>query len=90
MTANSLKDWQSCSKVKTIDVLRPYKAISWRDKSSKAPLSHGGRINSGDPLFIIDRLLAATVLEHGLILVTRNVRDVERSGMRLLNPFTTR
>lgn len=49
-----------------------------------------GKINSGDPLPIIDSLLAATALEHDLILVTRNVRDVERSGVRLLNPFTTR
>jgi predicted nucleic acid-binding protein len=36
---------------------------------------------------VIDGLLAATALEHGLILVTRNVRDVERSGVSLLNPF---
>lgn len=57
---------------------------------TEAIASRWGRINSGDPLSIIDRLLAATVLEHDLILVTRNVRDVERSGMRLLNPFTTR
>jgi toxin FitB len=49
-----------------------------------------GKINSGDPLPIIDSLLAATALEHDLMLVTRNVRDVERSGVRLLNPFTTR
>jgi predicted nucleic acid-binding protein len=49
-----------------------------------------GKINSGDPLPIIDSLLAATALEHDLILVTRNVRDVERSGVRLLNPFITR
>jgi predicted nucleic acid-binding protein len=33
-------------------------------------------------------LLAATALEHGLTLVTRNIRDVERSGAALLNPFT--
>lgn len=37
----------------------------------------------------IDSLLAATALEHNLILVTRNVRDVERSGVKLLNPFET-
>ena len=46
-----------------------------------------GRINSPDRLPVIDGLLAATALEHGLILVTRNVRDVERSGVSLLNPF---
>jgi toxin FitB len=47
-----------------------------------------GRINVPDPLPVVDGLLAATALEHGLILVTRNVRDVERSGVHFLNPFT--
>lgn len=46
-----------------------------------------GNINSPDPLPVIDGLLAATALEHGLTLVTRNVRDVKRSGVVLLNPF---
>ena len=46
-----------------------------------------GRINVPDPLPVVDGLLAATALEHDFILVTRNVRDVERSGVRLLNPF---
>jgi predicted nucleic acid-binding protein len=39
------------------------------------------------PLPVIDGLLAATALEHDLILVTRNTKDVERSGVKLLNPF---
>ncbi|HCI13600.1 MAG: twitching motility protein PilT [Gallionellales bacterium GWA2_60_142] len=46
-----------------------------------------GVLNSPDPLPVIDGLLAATALEHGLTLVTRNVRDVQRSGAVLLNPF---
>jgi predicted nucleic acid-binding protein len=32
-------------------------------------------------------LLAATALEHGLILGTRNIKDVKRTGVSLLNPF---
>jgi predicted nucleic acid-binding protein len=36
---------------------------------------------------VIDSLLAATALEYGLTLVTRNVRDVKRCGVSLLNPF---
>ncbi len=47
-----------------------------------------GRLNVPDPLPVIDGLLAATALEQDLTLVTRNVRDVERSGVRLLNPFS--
>lgn len=47
-----------------------------------------GRINVPDKLPVIDGLLAATALVHELTLVTRNVRDVERSGVTLLNPFS--
>jgi len=47
-----------------------------------------GYINAPDKLPTIDGLLAATALVHDLILVTRNVRDVERSGVKLLNPFS--
>ncbi len=46
-----------------------------------------GYLNVPDPLPVIDGLLAATALVHDLTFVTRNVRDVERSGVRLLNPF---
>lgn len=47
-----------------------------------------GRNNVPDALPVIDGLLAATAQEFGLTLVTRNVRDVERSGVLLLNPFS--
>jgi predicted nucleic acid-binding protein len=46
-----------------------------------------GRLNVPDPLPAIDGLLAATALVHDLTLVTRNTRDVARTGARLLNPF---
>ena len=46
-----------------------------------------GRLNVPDPLPAVDGLLAATALAHGLTLVTRNTRDVARSGAELLNPF---
>ena len=36
---------------------------------------------------VIDTLIAATALERNLILVTRNERDVEFSGVALLNPW---
>jgi predicted nucleic acid-binding protein len=39
------------------------------------------------PLPSIDGLLAATALHHDLTLVTRNVTDVERSGVKVFNPF---
>ena len=46
-----------------------------------------GRLNVPDPLPAVDGLLAATALIHDLTLVTRNTRDVARTGARILNPF---
>ncbi|MGA7872409.1 MAG: type II toxin-antitoxin system VapC family toxin [Candidatus Binatus sp.] len=46
-----------------------------------------GRINAREPLAVVDSLLAATAEAHGLTLVTRNLKDIERSGVRCLNPF---
>jgi hypothetical protein len=40
-----------------------------------------------DPLPVIDSLLAATASVHGLTLVTRNVADIERTGVAFINPF---
>ncbi|MEW6219373.1 MAG: type II toxin-antitoxin system VapC family toxin [Thermodesulfobacteriota bacterium] len=47
-----------------------------------------GRLGVPDPVPVTDGLLAATALVHDLTLVTRNVHDVERTGARLLNPFS--
>jgi toxin FitB len=46
-----------------------------------------GRLNVPDPLPVIDGLLAASAKVHGCTLVTRNVADLQRSGVTLLNPF---
>ncbi|HEY6275446.1 MAG TPA: type II toxin-antitoxin system VapC family toxin [Streptosporangiaceae bacterium] len=46
-----------------------------------------GRLNAGDPLPVIDGLLAASARTHGLTLVTRNVSDLGRCGVQLVNPF---
>jgi predicted nucleic acid-binding protein len=35
----------------------------------------------------LDLAIAATALEHGLTVVTRNVSDFERAGVATLNPF---
>lgn len=46
-------------------------------------------INNVPDLFpVIDGLLAATAIEHKLIFVTRNIKDVERSEVKLFNPFS--
>jgi toxin FitB len=37
-----------------------------------------------------DLMIAATALEHGLAVVTRNVSDFERTGATVLDPFSRR
>ena len=49
-----------------------------------------GSLNVPDPIPTVDGLLAATALVHDLVLVTRNLRDVERTGARLCDPTAAR
>lgn len=37
-----------------------------------------------------DLMIAATALEHGLTVVTRNLSDFERAGVAVLDPFSRR
>ena len=46
-----------------------------------------GRLSAGDPLPVVDGLLAATAVVHGLTVATRNVDDFERTGVAVFNPF---
>jgi hypothetical protein len=46
-----------------------------------------GRIGARRPYPVVDALLAATALHHGLTFVTRNIKDVADIGVDLLNPF---
>jgi predicted nucleic acid-binding protein len=45
------------------------------------------RLSVPDPLPLVDGLLAATAAVHDLILVTRNVTDIARTGVQTLDPF---
>ncbi|MEO5332418.1 MAG: type II toxin-antitoxin system VapC family toxin [Magnetococcus sp. YQC-5] len=46
-----------------------------------------GRLGVPDAIPTADGLLASTALVHDLTLVTRNIRDMARTGARLMNPF---
>ena len=64
--------------------------------SNRSPLSievkkvrGHGRLPPDVPRWLpmIDGLLAATALVHNLTLVTRNAKEVERTGVKLVDPF---
>ena len=57
-------------------------ALRWAQIAARAEQS--GRSGS-----FADGLIAATALNRGLTLVTRNVTDFEPFGVSLLNPWTT-
>ncbi|MDO4231600.1 MAG: type II toxin-antitoxin system VapC family toxin [Lautropia sp.] len=40
-----------------------------------------------DPMPVNDAWIAATAAVHGMIVVTRNVRDFQAAGVRVLNPW---
>ncbi len=41
----------------------------------------------GQKMPVIDGLIATTALVHNLVLVTRNVADIQRSGVPIINPW---
>ena len=42
---------------------------------------------AGEKLPVMDSLIVATAAAHGLVVVTRNVRDIERCKARVINPW---
>ena len=44
--------------------------------------------SSGESMPIKDSLIAATALQHGLTVVTRNVRDFKKARVKVLDPFS--
>ena len=45
---------------------------------------------SGKAMPIKDSLVAATALVHGLTVATRNIRDFEKAGVNVVDPFADR
>lgn len=41
----------------------------------------------GTSLPLLDGMIAATALEHGLTVATRNTRDFNKTGVKTFNPF---
>jgi predicted nucleic acid-binding protein len=55
-------------------------ALIWGKLQGEAELN-------GGKLPVMDSLIAATAIAHGLLVVTRNVKDIERCRGRVLNPW---
>ena len=55
-------------------------ATKWGEIQGKAELA-------GKPMSLIDGLISATGIANDLIVVTRNTKDMEQSGVSLLNPW---
>jgi len=79
-----LEDWY-------VDELLPW--FEGRILSVSAPVAErrgeldGLRQLEGNPLNIADGMIAATALEHGLTLVTRNINDFVGLGVSIINPW---
>jgi hypothetical protein len=54
---------------------------------TKSVSAEWGRRPAEHPLPVIDALIAATARTHGLTVATRNVKDFERAGVPVFNPF---
>jgi len=52
-----------------------------------AVAQRSARLHVPDPCPIRDGFIAATALEYGMTVVTRNVADFARTGVTLLNPW---
>jgi len=46
-----------------------------------------GELSAVRSLPAVDTLIAATAMRHDLTLVTRNIRDIESTGVRLIDPW---
>ncbi len=47
-----------------------------------------GHLRTQNPENALDKLIAATALIHDLTVVSRNLKDFKKTGVRVINPFT--
>ena len=82
---DQLEEWldgELLQSFQNTNVLPVTKAIGdrWAALSARAQ-------GKGVPLAVLDGLIAATALEHDLIVVTRNVKDFAGVGVEVFNPW---
>lgn len=79
IAADRLADWVVSLESMFADRLLPISAAVAR---------RWGELSGVRALPVVDALIAATALTHGLTLVTRNTRDMEGTGVALMDPFS--
>ena len=80
---NLLERWLERYRVNYVQRIVPFDA----DVAHSWGTLVGQLQSKGVTLPIIDSQIAATALYHDMTLVTRNVKDMEPTGVRLFNPF---
>jgi toxin FitB len=48
---------------------------------------HAAALHAGRARLVADRLVAAIALAHGKVIATRNVKDFDGLGVRVVDPF---
>ena len=76
--ASRLEDWMESVRISFSSRVLPFDEASAR---------LWGRLHAELGYTNSDLLIAAIALEYGLIVVTRNVRHFEPTGVKVLNPF---
>jgi toxin FitB len=76
--ANALEAWLGRLETTFADRIMPIDA---------AVADLWGRLQVPDPRPVVDAIVAATALVHGLTVVTRNVREFAGTGVRVLDPY---
>ena len=76
--ADRLGEWVDGIETTFIDRVLPVDAATAR---------RWGGLSAGRSLPVVDTLIAATAINHGLTLVTRKTGDVESTGVPLVDPW---
>ena len=69
--------------VETIECLPWDAAVSQRWATLVVALK-----KSGETVPLLDGMIAATALQHDLVVATRNTRDFQKTGVKTFNPFS--
>jgi predicted nucleic acid-binding protein len=78
---NRLEQWYE-TVIETIECLPWDATISQRWAALVVELRR-----KGETVPLLDGMIAATALQHDLVVATRNTRDFEKTGVKTLNPF---